>query len=34
MTQRDGVIETTRQDSGFRDPPTLMEQTSGFHEGD
>ncbi|KAF4116432.1 hypothetical protein G5714_003921 [Onychostoma macrolepis] len=34
MTQRDGVIETTRQDSGFRNPPMLMEQTSGFHEVD
>ncbi|KAI2666884.1 Transforming growth factor beta receptor type 3 [Labeo rohita] len=32
LTQRDGIIETMRQDSGFRNPPTLMEQTTGVHE--
>ncbi|XP_016104199.1 transforming growth factor beta receptor type 3 [Sinocyclocheilus grahami] len=33
MTQRDGITEITRQDSETP-RPTLMEQTSGFHEVD
>ncbi|KAL1278968.1 hypothetical protein QQF64_025641 [Cirrhinus molitorella] len=32
ITRRDGIIETRRQDSDLRNPPTLMELTSGGHE--
>lgn len=32
LTQRDGIIETEGQNTGFRNPPTLMEQTSSFNE--
>ncbi|XP_043086481.1 transforming growth factor beta receptor type 3 [Puntigrus tetrazona] len=33
-SQRDGIIESTLQDIGSRNPPTPMEQTSCFHEED
>lgn len=32
LSQRAGIIETSGQNIGFRNPPTLMEQTSSFHQ--
>ncbi|XP_067312079.1 transforming growth factor beta receptor type 3 isoform X2 [Pseudorasbora parva] len=32
LTRRDGFIETAGQNNGFRNPLSLMEQTSSFHE--
>lgn len=32
LPQRDGIVEITGQNNGFRSPPTMMEQTSNFFE--
>ncbi|KAK7167009.1 hypothetical protein R3I94_001417 [Phoxinus phoxinus] len=32
VTQRAGIIETSGQNTGFRNPPALMEQTSSFYQ--